>query len=194
MDAASPSRVPAPPQASLLPRRPGTGTPRCRRSVPASCARQRCQMFGRRQAEVPGAGRTVPAAPQPLVCPAARCVHGIAIFPGWHCVLPSPGLAPAPVPACLLPASLLIVPAGWESSWTAIWLILVSLCLSLLTLWHQHLRFSAQCFALPTLRSPGSGVPTLASVQFDKLAFSVFRIISSSYSGAFPNKYSILQE
>lgn len=106
----------------------------------------------------------------------------------------SPGLAPALVPACLLPASLLIVPAGWESSWTAIWLILVSLCLSLLTLWHQHLRFSAQCFALPTLRSPGSGVPTLASVQFDKLAFSVFRIISSSYSGAFPNKYSILQE
>lgn len=135
-----------------MPRQPSTGTPRCHGAVPASWACQRCQMFGRSQAEVPGAGRTaqLPAAPQHLACPAAACVHGIAILlQGWQLLLCLPAARLPPASPCWL-GELLDCARS----------VLVSLCLSLLTLWHQHLRFSAQYFAVSTLGCAGSGIQT----------------------------------
>lgn len=155
--------MPALPQASLLPRHPGTGTPRCRGSVAPPCAPTEVPDVR----EEPGRGaRSRENSPAPCSSPA------LGVPSSWLCPWPchpSPRLAPCPSLSRAGTCSCAWLPAASLPPPSPCWLeelldynhtVLVSLCLSLLTLWHQDLRFTAQYFALSTLGCPGSGAQT----------------------------------
>lgn len=129
-----------------------TGTPRCRCPL-LLLGLQRCQMLGRSLEQ-----GTAPASPWcAQVCP-------------WHCH-PSAGLAPCPS----------LSRAGTCSCASPCWLELLldhspsfSESLSaLLPLWHQELRFPAQCFALGSPRWSLTNLLSLHSEYLQLLCWSI---------------------